>query len=246
MSIFDIFRKKKKEEPEKGLVEFYQPVRPPAQIREDVFDILGPPAPERGLIQAPAGAFEMLPAEPEVRRAEPEAFEILEPRRPVPQFEPVELAPRREPEPRREPPPPPIPRPEPRGLPSKAWLDRVFDLRDLWQRIRAGRKDPGFIREVEATERGGRSAELPLVLLADQEEGAEEKVAQFLGIPLGEIENLRRARQDPWRILLNPTLYDIERGLVWAMPDDLPGNLVFGLNDYGEFGLIYQEESPEV
>lgn len=238
MSIFDIFRKKKKEEPERGLVEFYQPVRPPAEIRQDVFDILGPP--EQGLIQAQPGAFELLPAR------EPEGFEVFEPRTPPPRFvEPlVELAPRAR-VPSREI-PPPAPLMEPRGLPSKEWLDQVFGLRDLWRRIRAGRKDPDFIRAVEATERGGRLAELPLVLLADREEGAEQKVAEFLGIPLGEIERLEKAGQDPWKRLLNPTLYDIERGLVWAMPDDLPGSFAFGLNDYGEFGLLYHEESPLV
>lgn len=217
--------KKKPEE----LVEFFRPARPPAEVGPDVFDILGPPS-ESGLV--PAAPFEvLLPAQA------PEAFPILEP----PPF--VELEPFRRPEPspvRRE------AREAPRGLPPLEWLDRVFDLERLWRTIRRDRKDPEFVRAVKRTERGGPLPEIPLLMVADREEGAEERVADFLGIRREDLRRVEREGRDPWRELLNPTLYEVERGLTWAQPDDLPGIVVFGVNDQGEFGLVYREESGEI
>ena len=218
-------RKKRPEE----LVEFFQPARPPAELGPDVFDILAPPP--SGL--APVSPFEVLPVQAPVE------FPILEPP-PI-----VELEPFR----RREPPPREI-RPEPheapRGLPPIEWLDRIFDLERLWRTIRRDRKDPGFVRAVRRTEEGGPLPEIPLFLVADREEGAEEKVANFLGIRREDVRRLEMEGRDPWKELLNPTLYEVERGLTWAQPDDLPGNLVFGVNDAGEFGLVYREESGEI
>jgi len=222
-------RKKKPEE----LVEFFQPARPPAELGPDVFDILAPLPQESGLV--PISPFEVLPVEA------PQAFPILEP----PPF--VELEPFRRPEP---PPPTPRvrsePREAPRGLPPIDWLDRVFDLERLWRTVRRDRRDPEFVRAVERTERGGSLPEIPLLLVADREEGAEEKVADFLGIRREDVRRLEREGRDPWRELLNPTLYEVERGLTWVQPDDLPGIVVFGVNDVGEFGLVYREESGEI
>jgi hypothetical protein len=223
-------RKKKPEE----LIEFFQPARPPAEPGPDVFDILAAPQ-ESGLV--PIIPFEVLPVE-----APPAAFPILEP----PPF--VELEPFRRPE------PPPLvprevrrePREAPRGLPPVDWLDQVFHLERLWRTIRRDRKDPDFVRAVKRTARGGSLPEIPLLLVAESEEGAEDKVAKFLGIRREDVRRIEREGRDPWREMLNPTLYEVERGLTWAQPDDLPGILVFTVNDAGEFGLVYREESPEI
>jgi len=239
VALFDFLKRKKEEEP-KGLVEFYHPARPPA-LNPDVFDVLRPPE-ETGMIQAP-GAFEV------IRKAEePTGFGILEtfpvreaPARVPPPAEPA----RRAPPVRRAAPPPPILR-RPPELPSEEWLSGLFDLPSLWEMVREGRQDPEFRRAIEETERGGPQAELPLIMIAQREEGAEEEVARFLGIPVGDVERIKREGGDPWRELLNPVLYEIERALIWAMPEDLPGLTLFGLNDRDEFGLLYHEESPEV
>lgn len=234
MSIFDIFRRKKEEKPSAGLVPLEPFPTLPAAPRS-VFEILAP---------VEQGAPVFLPP---IRR-EPDVFEIIErpreperfvdlpagpatPRRKAPEASPAQVVPARIQSP-------------PRGLPSIEWLDQVFGLRRLWEMIRSGREEPEFEEAVKATERGGRLAELPLFLVAPTERGAEERTAKFLGIPVKRVEALKRAGRDPWSELLNPTLYDVERALLWAMPDDIPGTLSFGLNDPGEFGLMYFEESP--
>lgn len=229
-----------------GLVEYFQPAQPPA-LSEDLFSLLAPLPPAELL----APQFEILaPAHPSPAAAPPRRGPLTD------VFFPAEG---RVPEAQR-------PReagtgffdlfakPEEswdaerarRGIMSKAYLDRLVDLGDLVRMVKEGRKDPSFQREVDKTLQGGPPAELPLIRLAKEEHGSEDLVADFLGIPRTELRKLERSRQDPWPELLNPILYDVERGLEWYLGDEVPGVFHFGVNDQGEFGLFYLEDHPDL
>lgn len=234
-----------------GPVEVFRPAGPPGAPGADIFDILAPPsAPEAGPLR-PATAREAAP------------FEILAPapQRPMP----APLAPVRAPatEAPPGPPPPLVPRREEpslieefldpmdverqrRGIVPLEALDQVVDLDELLRMTKDGRRDPAFVRDVRNTLRGGPPAVLPLLRIAKEERGAEDKVADFLRIPRSEIQGIERARRDPWIDALNPGLYEIERGLDWYLGDQVPGTFHFGVNDQGEFGLMYLEEHPEL
>lgn len=245
-----LFGKKEEEKqpalPPGGLVEVFRPARPPAVISEDLFQLLAPPSPipSAGL-PAPA-RFEILapaPAPPGPRSLT-EAFFPEGP--PPPETErPLETGPgffelftaARDPwEVER----------EHRGIMPKAALSRIVDLGDILGMVREGRKDPSFQKDVKKTLRGRPPAELPLLLLAREERGAEDKVADFLGIPRTEIGRLEAAGKDPWPTLLNPLLFEVERGLEWHLGDQVPGVFHFGVNDRGEFGLFYLEDHPDL
>jgi hypothetical protein len=135
---------------------------------------------------------------------------------------------------------------ERRGIIPMESLDQILNLDELLQMTKEGRRDPAFRRAVRNTIRGGPLATLPLVQIAPEERGAEDKVADFLRIPRSEIQRIERARRDPWIEVLNPGLYEIERGLIWYLGDEVPGIYRFGINDRGELGLMYLEEAPEL
>lgn len=267
-SIFERFFGRREDKPPGGLirpppieqpgaVEIFRPAGPPAAPGTNIFEILSPPA---------AAPGPRLPA-----RAETVPFEILAPRAAPPpptlparrRETPVEAFFRRGPE---APPPAPMPPPpvveepglleaflepieierERRGIPSREYLDRILELGRVLGMIKAGRREPDFVREVRGTLRGAPPAVLPLVRIAEEERGAEDKVADFLGLPRTDIARLERAGRDPWVEILNPSLYSVERGLDWYLGDEVPGTFHFGVNDRGEFGLMYLEEHPEL
>lgn len=239
-----------------GLTEFFRPAAP----AEPSFEILAPPP------QLPAGPGEpeafglLVPATP----IEP-SFEILAP--PPPAAPPArrtltealvpEQARESQPEPQRperetlfasltEPVDPYERERDLRGIMPRDWLERILDLPEILRMTQAGRQDRDFQRAVDATLRRRPPAELPLILIAPEERGAEDKVADFLGIPRIEVEKAEQAGRDPWKTLLNPGLYAIERALDWHLGDQVPGSYRFGVNDQGEFGLVYLEEHPDV
>jgi hypothetical protein len=192
--------------------------------RAGPFEILAPPpSPPPGEI----GPYEVLPAAPP---AAPEAFEVLE----------AEAAPR-----------PPgtraarAPQP-PAALPPSSYVERIFDLPRLWNEIRSLRLDPDWIQAVRESEWTGRPAEATLLVVAPRERGSREAAARFLEIPEGVLREAVRSGADPWRELLSPAFWEVERALVRLMPDDLPGDLAFAVDDLGRFGLLYREESPAV
>lgn len=248
-------------------MEFFRPVGPAAPSSE-LFEILAPPS---QLPSQPGGGLSvfpdiLLPAAP----IEP-SFEILAPppRAPAPPppprartltealvpeevREPARRAPREEPERESlfasltEPADPYERERELRGIIPRDWLERLLDLGEILRMTQAGREDPLFRQEVQRSLRGRPPAELPLILIAPEERGSEDKVADFLGIPRIEIERTEQAGRDPWKTLLNPGLYEIERALDWHLGDRVPGSYRFGVNDQGEFGLVYLEEHPDV
>lgn len=264
-SFFEHLFRKKAEIPAGGLVEYFHPAAPPA-LSEDLFEILAPLPPalpaRRGGPQSVTDVFSH--GTPElIQSPEPEVFEILAPM-------PAPLPPRTLTEaffPEGPPPPrPEAPREtgagffdlfteerdpwdierERRGIPSRDRLDRIVGISDILRMVKEGRKDPDFQRDVKRTLRGKPPAELPLIKVAEEEAGAEGKVAAFLGIPPSDLEHLARTRQDPWVSLLNPLLYGVERGLEWYLGDKVPGVFHFGVNDRGEFGLFYLEDHPDL
>lgn len=232
--------------PPGGLVEFFQPARPPATLSPDLFELLAPPlALTPSELIAPPG-FEILapPPAPSRPRTLTEVFfpegatppEEARPRAAAPGFFDVFTEARD---------PWDIER-ERRGIIPKARLGRVVDLGEILAMVQEGRKDPDFRRDVEKTLRGKPPAELPLLRIAPEEQGAEDKVADFLGIPRTDIGRIERSGKDPWPTLLNPLLYDVERGLAWYLGDQVPGVFHFGVNDRGEFGLFYLEDHPDL
>lgn len=204
-----------------------------------VFDIFRKgPERERGLRPVPP-PFEILaPAGPPSGAP----FEILAPpeRIPLPAEIPGPPEIFRPAEPRREIPSPGI------RVPPLEYLDRIFDLDRLWREIRSMRMEPGFVRAVRETVRTRAPVEATLEVLAERERGAEYAVADFLGIPEDVMDGIVSAGDDPWKEVLNPALWDLERALVRLMPDDLPGDLAFDVDEEGRFGLLYREESPEI
>jgi len=237
---------KKPEAPPGGLVEFFQPARPPAEISEDLFQLLAPPPPAPGAALPAPARFEILappPAAPRPRTLT-EAFfpegppppEEARPRETGPGFFDLFTEQRDPWDPER----------ERRGIMPKAALERIVDLSDIVRMVQEGRKDPDFQRDVKKTLRGRPPAELPLLRIATEEHGAEDKVADCLRIPRTDIGRLERAGKDPWPTLLNPLLNDVERGLAWYLVDQVPGVFHFGVNDRGEFGLFYLEDHPDL
>jgi hypothetical protein len=264
-------KEKKKPEPAGGEIEVFRPARPPSQAG-DIFSILAPPSGGLGPPPALPGprsltevlvpgsapeapAFQFLtptpaktattpssaPARPatlteaffpegvvaplEERRAaqEPGLFDIFSVK-----ADPVDLE------------------RAARGIPSRKALDRMVNLGDILGMVEEGRQEPAFRKAVRATLRGGPPAELPLLRIASGEQGAAEKVSDFLGVPRKDLEALLRSRQDPWRALLNPLLYEVERGLEWYLGAQIPGTFRFGVNDRDEFGLFYLEDHPDL
>lgn len=270
-SIFDrLFGKKAEKKPEipsGGLIE-HAPSRLPAEAPpSELFEILAPPetlhlpsrkTPSRTLtdVLVPGEARELPPPEPAF-------FEIIQP--PAAPARPRTLTevffPEGAPLPRaeqhgREAPgffdlftvekdPWDIER-ESRGIPSKRRLDEIVHLSEILKMVEEGRRAPAFQREVRQTLKGKPPAELPLIMVAPEEKGAEEKVAAFLGLPWSDVERIIRSGGDPWVKILNPMLYEVERGLEWTLGDKVPGVFHFGVNDRGEFGLFYLEDHPDL
>lgn len=250
--------------PAGGLVEVFRPALP-APVTDDMFELLAPPEP------VPTGGalspVELVPPEALARhlrpRQEEPQFELIEapapaerPRNLTEAFFPTGHARRAEEKPEAEGPglfelftelQDPLDRERGRrGIVPKQYLERLMDLGEIQGMVTRGRRDKDFRAEVEASLHGGAPAELPLLLIAPEEKGAEDKVADFLGIPRTEIEKLERAGKSPWRELLGPALYTIERGLDWHLGDKVPGTFHFGVNDQNEFGLFYIEEHPDL
>lgn len=238
---------KRPEAPPGGLVEFFRPAQPPALLSEDLFHLLAP-LPPAFPAEIPASARYEILAPPPPAAAQPRTLtEAFFPEGPLP---PEESRPRdtgpgffdlfteqRDPW--------DVER-ERRGIVPKARLARIVDLGEILAMVKEGRKDPDFQRDVRKTLRGKPPAELPLLRLATEERGAEDKVADFLGIPRTDIGRLERERKDPWPTLLNPLLFSIERGLEWYLGDQVPGVFHFGVNSRGEFGLFYLEDHPDL
>lgn len=224
----------------------------PAQAPEDLFDILltppeGPQGPSLPILreETPVGLpdpiFDILEA-PELPARLPEAFPMVPRRAETPYSPPVtplfDIEAEREEVIERE--------RERRRVASYGALSRILDLDWLLRTIEKGRRDPDFGRDVERTLQGGRPAEIPLLMIAPREQGAEEKVADFLGIPRSELRNAERRGVDPWPALLSPALYEVERALEWFLGDRVPGVFHFDVNDEGQFGLVYLEDHPDL
>lgn len=224
----------------------------PAQAPQDLFDILltpaeapeGPSLPIQR-VETPVGLpdplFDILEA-PELPSRLPEAFPIV-PRRPEAPYSPP-VTPRFDIEAERE---EAIERErQRRRVASYGALERILDLDWIIRTVEKGRRDPDFKQAVERTLRGGRPAEIPLIMIAPREQGAEEKVADFLGIPMAELRHAERRGVDVWRSLLSPALYEVERALEWFLGDRVPGVFHFDVNDDGQFGLVYLEDHPDL
>lgn len=122
-----------------------------------------------------------------------------------------------------------------RDVPRRGRVDlaRFFpDLEDIWKRVQRHREDPRWRSSPQA---GIFEISAPT---GDKWEHAR-KVADFLGIPRGDIEGY--SEEQVWRRILGPVLEEISDALNAERPRALPGEFIFGFAPNNAFGLIYAE-----
>jgi hypothetical protein len=107
---------------------------------------------------------------------------------------------------------------------------RWFDIRKIWDDVRARRRDPRFREAAGILDIAPATRDMALQI---------RRIAEFFGMPREEMERLER--EATLERSLQSFLDEILASLNATRPADIQGDLGFGVSPEGAFGLFYAE-----